>query len=368
MLMRKAKTVSDQLQKKMHGVRKHDMVIVKEDWNAKIGRNTESENLTVFQFLFVSAIAEVYKNQGNEEYRKRDFINAIHFYTEGIKVNCKDDELKAQLYCNRAIANFKLGNHLDSLRDAKAATDLQPIFLKAIVRGASACVELNQFEEAITWCDSGLVIDKNNKTLLGLKTRSVNELKKVPESQFFKCTDEHTKDVTETAQKNAGNKSEVTASVDKASDYDDDSLREKAEIYKSKGNHEYSKKNLSNAIHFYTEGIKVNCKDDELNAKLYSNRAIAHLHLGSYENSLRDAKAATDLQPTFLKAIERGASACMKLNRLGEAITWCDKGLAIDKSNKKLLELRITSVKEQNKDHYQKPDGENIEKNSVVTM
>ena len=63
------------------------------------------------QFFFVSAIAEVYKNQGNEEYRKRDFINAIDFYTEGIKVNCKDKELNAQLYSNRAIANFKLGKN-----------------------------------------------------------------------------------------------------------------------------------------------------------------------------------------------------------------------------------------------------------------
>ncbi|KAL9981289.1 hypothetical protein ACROYT_G009973 [Oculina patagonica] len=375
------------------------------------------------------AIAEVYKNQGNEEYRKRDFINAIHFYTKGIKVNCKDDKLKAQLYSNRAIANFKLGNFLDSLSDAKVATELQPIFLKAIVRGASACVQLKQFEEAITWCDKGLAaylvfpmvlqiispmttrfarqpclkgsstfkvdgrcledevvrlshhlsrselvyfinvmclnpkkIDKNNKTLLGLKARSVNELRKVPESPFLKCTDEDTKDDTKTAKKNAVNESEVTASVDVALEYDDDNLREKADIYKNKGNDEYSKKNLNNAIHFYTEGIKVNCKDDELNVKLYSNRAIAHFYLGNYENSLRDAKAATDLQPTFLKAIERGASACIKLNRFGEAITWCDKGLTkkIDKNNKKLLELRIRSVKEQSK--QQKPDRDSIEK------
>ncbi|KAL9981283.1 hypothetical protein ACROYT_G009964 [Oculina patagonica] len=381
--------------------------------------------------------AEVYKNQGNEEYRKRDFTNAIYFYTEGIKVNCKDDKLKAELYNNRAIANFKLENFLDSLSDAKVATGLQPIFLKAIVRGASACVELKQFKEAITWCDNGLAgyllfpmtflmispmttrsarqprhrgssafkvdgrcleyevvrsshylsgaelvyfinviclnsmkIDKNNKTLLGLKARSVKELKKVPESHFFKCMDEDTKDDTKTAKKNAVNESEVTASVDIALEYDDDNLREKAEIYKNKGNYEYSKKNLSNAIHFYTEGIKVNCKDDELNAKLYSNRAIAHLHLGNYENSLRDAKAATDLQPSFLKAIERGASACIKMNRFGEAITWCDKGLAveflnskkIDKNNKKLLELRIRSVKEQSK-QLQKPDRDSIEKN-----
>ncbi|KAL9981564.1 hypothetical protein ACROYT_G010282 [Oculina patagonica] len=118
------------------------------------------------------AIAEVYKNQGNEEYRKKDFINAIHFYTEGIKVNCKDEKLNAQLYSNRAIANLKLGNHLDSLSDAKAATDLQPIFLKAIVRGASACVELKQFEEAITWCDKGLAVSFDNMLCPPTKARN----------------------------------------------------------------------------------------------------------------------------------------------------------------------------------------------------
>ena len=68
-------------------------------------------------FLFsVSAIAEVYKNEGNEEFRTGDFINAIHFYTEGIKVKCGNEELKAKLYSNRATAHFKLGkNGLGSL-------------------------------------------------------------------------------------------------------------------------------------------------------------------------------------------------------------------------------------------------------------
>ncbi|PFX11660.1 Tetratricopeptide repeat protein 28 [Stylophora pistillata] len=82
----------------------------------------------------LQAIAEVYRNKGNEAFKKGDFLDAIHFYTEGIKVNCKDKELKAKLYNNRAIAHFKLGNHEDSLSDAKAATELQPTFLKAIVR------------------------------------------------------------------------------------------------------------------------------------------------------------------------------------------------------------------------------------------
>ena len=49
---------------------------------------------------------------------------------------------------------------------------------------------------------------------------------------------------------------------------------------KNEGNDEYSKKNFNGAISCYTEGIKVNCKDKELNAKLYSNRAAAHFNLG----------------------------------------------------------------------------------------
>ncbi|XP_078382298.1 tetratricopeptide repeat protein 4-like [Oculina patagonica] len=129
----------------------------------------------------------------------------------------------------------------------------------------------------------------------------------------------------------------------------DNSLREKKEFYKKKGNEEYNKKNFSDAIHFYTEGIIVKCSDKELQSKLYSNRAKAHLHLGNYEQSLSDATAATDLQPTFLKAIERGANACMKMDRVEEAITWCDKGLAIDNNNKKLLELKLQCLEEQNK-------------------
>ena len=59
----------------------------------------------------VSAKAEAYKNQGNDEYRRKDFRKAIHFYTEGIKVNLADYNLKAQLYSNRAIAHFYLGKN-----------------------------------------------------------------------------------------------------------------------------------------------------------------------------------------------------------------------------------------------------------------
>ena len=69
------------------------------------------EYLKLFYFFFV-AIAEVYKNEGNDEYNKKNFNNAIHFYTEGINVDCKDEELNAKLYSNRAAAHFNLGKKL----------------------------------------------------------------------------------------------------------------------------------------------------------------------------------------------------------------------------------------------------------------
>ena len=63
---------------------------------------------TVF-IRFVSAIAEVYKNEGDEEDRKGDFSNAIYFYTEGIKVKCKNEELNAELHRSKGRAHFFLG-------------------------------------------------------------------------------------------------------------------------------------------------------------------------------------------------------------------------------------------------------------------
>ena len=51
-------------------------------------------------------------------------------------------------------------------------------------------------------------------------------------------------------------------------------------MYFLEGDKELEKNDLFNAIYFYTEGIEVNCKDDELNAKLYNNRATAYFHSG----------------------------------------------------------------------------------------
>lgn len=57
----------------------------------------------------ISVVAQVHDDEDNNEYRRKELNNAIYLCTEKIKVNCKDDELKAQLYSDRAAAHFQLG-------------------------------------------------------------------------------------------------------------------------------------------------------------------------------------------------------------------------------------------------------------------
>ena len=71
--------------------------------------------MTQIIFYFFAATADAYRNEGNEAFQKGDLINAIHFYTEGIKMNSDAKELNAKLYNNRAIAHFKLGKIMRAL-------------------------------------------------------------------------------------------------------------------------------------------------------------------------------------------------------------------------------------------------------------
>ncbi|XP_066029065.1 tetratricopeptide repeat protein 28-like [Pocillopora verrucosa] len=126
----------------------------------------------------------------------------------------------------------------------------------------------------------------------------------------------------------ASNESQVTSSETKLGVYDD-LLRERAKECLEEGNKKYKQGETKEAINFYTEGLQMNCKDKRLNAKLYSNRAAAYFHLENYEECLNDATVAVQLEPTLVKAIKKGASACVELSLLEEIRSWLQMGLAV---------------------------------------
>lgn len=57
------------------------------------------------------ATAEAFNDEGNTEYRKGEYRYAIICYTQGINTNCKDENLNAILFTNRATVSFQLGKN-----------------------------------------------------------------------------------------------------------------------------------------------------------------------------------------------------------------------------------------------------------------
>ena len=59
--------------------------------------------------LFLTAIAQVYIEEGDAEFNRKNIENAAILYTSGIDVNCKDDKLNAVLYFKRYASYAALG-------------------------------------------------------------------------------------------------------------------------------------------------------------------------------------------------------------------------------------------------------------------
>uniref|UniRef100_A0A8C3X4H2 Tetratricopeptide repeat domain 4 n=1 Tax=Catagonus wagneri TaxID=51154 RepID=A0A8C3X4H2_9CETA len=123
------------------------------------------------------------------------------------------------------------------------------------------------------------------------------------------------------------------------------SPEEQAKTYKDEGNDYFKEKDYKKAVISYTEGLKKKCADPDLNAVLYTNRAAAQYHLGNFRSALNDVTAARKLKPCHLKAIVRGALCHLELKNYVEAVIWCDEGLQIDATEKKLLEVRAKADK-----------------------
>ncbi|KAJ0065514.1 hypothetical protein NL108_012774 [Boleophthalmus pectinirostris] len=126
---------------------------------------------------------------------------------------------------------------------------------------------------------------------------------------------------------------------------EDRTPEEKAEDLKNEGNSYFKSKKYTLALVSYTAALKMKCENLELNTIIYSNRAATHFYLGNMRSALNDATAAKKLKPDHLKALIRGAQCCIELRNFADALKWCDEGLKLYPTDKKLLEFRATADK-----------------------
>lgn len=130
--------------------------------------------------------AKIYKNEGNDYFKEKDYEKAVTSYTEGLKKKCADPDLNAVLHTNRAAAQYYMGNFRSALNDAMAARKRKPWHLKAIIRGALCHLELKNYAEAVNWCDDGLQIDAKEKVLLDVRVKA-DKLKRTEQRDMRKA-------------------------------------------------------------------------------------------------------------------------------------------------------------------------------------
>lgn len=85
--------------------------------------------------------------RGNDLFKSERFTEACLAYGEGLRL----DPSNSVLYCNRAACWFKLGQWEKSIEDSNQALNIQPNYMKAILRRAASNSKVNRI---LILCDT----------------------------------------------------------------------------------------------------------------------------------------------------------------------------------------------------------------------
>ncbi|KAJ2959127.1 hypothetical protein NQZ79_g5391 [Umbelopsis isabellina] len=149
----------------------------------------ENDTLAALQSLAFDGtpeeIAENFKNQGNECYKKGriGYQDAIKFYTQALDVDCQDQKLNEACYANRAAVNLELQNYGKVLRDCAKCLGLNDKNVKAFFRSAKALYALDRLVEAVDCCEHALAVDPENKAVILEKERCQKKLDQLNEKK-----------------------------------------------------------------------------------------------------------------------------------------------------------------------------------------
>jgi len=116
-------------------------------------------------------------------------------------------------------------------------------------------------------------------------------------------------------------------------------LRLVAEV-KNRAKGAFAQKDMPSAELLYGKAISVlESLPDKREAALYSNRSMVRLNMNKVEEALADANKCIEVDPTFVKAFHRKATALTRLSEFDDAVAAAEEGKKLQPDEKSWSEL-----------------------------
>ncbi|XP_068625050.1 DNA polymerase interacting tetratricopeptide repeat-containing, protein of 47 kDa [Battus philenor] len=113
-------------------------------------------------------LANNYKEDGNFNFKHKNYRLAILGYTEGIRVKCDNAEVNASLYNNRSASHWHLKNFRSALFDSEKALSFNPDHVKARLRAAKSAYEVAKYDTCIQHCQKLLEVNSKDSDVVEL--------------------------------------------------------------------------------------------------------------------------------------------------------------------------------------------------------
>jgi stress-induced-phosphoprotein 1 len=106
--------------------------------------------------------AQSAKARGNDHYQKQEFPEAVREYERAIRHDPKNPQLVSRVSSNRSACYMKMGEMALAMRDAEAAIEADPTFVKAHLRKGRVLSATEQWGEAVKAYNQALKLDPHN--------------------------------------------------------------------------------------------------------------------------------------------------------------------------------------------------------------
>lgn len=129
---------------------------------------------------------EAKKKEGNDAFQRGANEEAAVAYTEALAVDPDNVSFNATLFANRAAAYSKLGKNQEAVDDCNQALELDPSYLKALLRRAQLYMNLEKYEEAVRDYEKAHQMDDENSDTVQKLRNAKLEHKKSLRKDYYK--------------------------------------------------------------------------------------------------------------------------------------------------------------------------------------